>query len=312
MILIGDKDQLPSVEAGSVLADMSPDAGGAFVRHFVVLRNVYRSSGRLLALAKAINNGHPVPLQPVAMDHALDLESGQWAFVPAGDGNAMNRHLDRWVMHQYGQEKGAAGSYVDLVTRLGRLLDSPEGTRAEERNEILTLLFAHAVRCRILTILRHGRTGARSINDRIASRLRRILDPGRSPDSRLFNGALLMITRNDYTRELYNGDVGVVLRQADGSYRAGFKRAGGVAWFPASALSDGDLAFAMTVHKSQGSEFNDTLLCLPDDAGHRLLTREILYTAATRASRRLIVYGTAAAFQTALKRKIQRQSGLMR
>ena len=66
----------------------------------------------------------------------------------------------------------------------------------------------------------------------------------------------------------------------------------------------------MTVHKSQGSEFDDTLLMLPDDSNHRLLTREAVYTAATRASRRLIVYGTVAAFKTALKRKIQRQSGL--
>ncbi|BBO67138.1 RecBCD enzyme subunit RecD [Desulfosarcina alkanivorans] len=311
LILLGDKDQLPSVEAGSVLADMSPDAGGAFVRHFVVLRNVYRASGELLKLAQAINSGRSVPLRPVGMGHALNLKSGQWAFVSAGDGDVMNRHLDHWVMHQYVQKKGAADSYVDLVNRLGRPLDPPEAIHAEERNEMLALLFDHAVRCRILTVLRHGRTGARSINDRIAAGLRRILDPGRPPESRLFNGALLMITRNDYTRDLYNGDVGVVLRQADGSYRAGFKRAGGVVWFPASALSDWDLAFAMTVHKSQGSEFNDTLLCLPDDAGHRLLTREIIYTAATRASRRLIVYGTAAAFQTALKRKVQRQSGLM-
>ena len=67
----------------------------------------------------------------------------------------------------------------------------------------------------------------------------------------------------------------------------------------------------MTVHKSQGSEFEDTLLFLPEDESHRLLTREIVYTAATRASRRLIVCGTAAAFQTALRRKIQRQSGLI-
>jgi len=90
-----------------------------------------------------------------------------------------------------------------------------------------------------------------------------------------------------------------------------FKRSGGIVSFPASGLTDWDLAFAMTVHKSQGSEFDDTLLLLPDDPMHRLLTREIIYTAATRASRRLIVYGTIAAFQTALKRKIQRQSGLM-
>jgi exodeoxyribonuclease V alpha subunit len=121
-----------------------------------------------------------------------------------------------------------------------------------------------------------------------------------------------MITRNDYTRDLYNGDVGVVLRQDDGIYRAFFKRGDRPVAFPASSLADWDLAFAMTVHKSQGSEFNDTLMILPEDAEHRLLTREIIYTAVTRASQRLIVYGSTAALRTALARKIKRQSGLMR
>ena len=311
IVLLGDKDQLPSVEAGSVLADMSPDTGGVSAHHFVVLRNVYRAAGQLLELAHAVNSGHSVSLRPIEFAQSLTIEAGRWAFVAAGEGEAMNRHLDRWTMHQYVQTKGEAGSYVDLVERLGRLADLPEASHAEEQNAILDRLFTYAYRCRVLTLLRHGRSGARSINDRIAATLRQILDPGSQPGNRLFHGALLMITRNDYARDLYNGDVGVVLRQEDGIYRACFKRGGAVVAFPASTLPDWDLAFAMTVHKSQGSEFKDTLLFLPEDAGHRLLTREIIYTAVTRASQRLIVYGTTAAFLSALKRKIHRQSGLM-
>ncbi len=312
VILIGDKDQLPSVEAGSVLADMSPAAGSVFAKHFVELRNVYRSAGQLLELAQAINGGHPVSLKPVGFDRALTLNDGRWAFVTAGDGEAMNRHLDRWVMHQYVRpKKENALSYVDLVRQLIRRTDAPDSMDDEERTDLLNRLFTFAYRCRILTVLRHGRTGARWVNGRIAAGLRQILDPDGNPDPRLFNGALIMITRNDYTRDLFNGDVGLVARQSDGMYRVYFKRTGGIVAFPASGLTDWDLAFAMTVHKSQGSEYDDTLLVLPDDSTHRLLTREIVYTAVTRASRRLIVYGTIAAFQTALKRKIQRQSGLM-
>ena len=312
LILLGDKDQLPSVEAGSVLADMSPAAGSAFADHFVVLRNVYRSGGQLLELARAINAGHTVSLKPMGFHKALTLEAGRWAFVAAEAGDAMNRHLDRWVMHQYVQKKkGDAHSYVDLLHQLNRLADPSETIEVAKRTELLNRLFTFAYQCRILTVLRHGRSGARWVNDRIAAGLRQILDPGSNPDNRLFNGALMMITRNDYTRGLYNGDVGVVLRQPDGIYQVCFQRSGKVVAYPASGLPDWDLAFAMTVHKGQGSEFDDTLLLLPDNSEHRLLTREILYTAVTRASRRLIVYGTAAAFQTALKRKIQRQSGLM-
>ena len=312
VILIGDKDQLPSVEAGSVLADMSPAAGSVFAKHFVELRNVYRSAGQLLELAQAINGGHPVSLKPVGFDRALTLKDRRWAFVTAGDGEAMNRHLDRWVMHQYVRpKKENTGSYVDLVRQLIRRTDAPDSMDHEEQTDLLNRLFTFAYQCRILTVLRHGRTGARWVNDRIAAGLRQVLDPDGNPDDRLFSGALIMITRNDYTRDLFNGDVGLVARQSDGMYRVYFKRTGGIVAFPASGLTDWDLAFAMTVHKSQGSEYDDTLLVLPEDSTHRLLTREIVYTAATRASRRLIVYGTIAAFQTALKRKIQRQSGLM-
>ena len=311
VILLGDKDQLPSVEAGSVLADMSPDSGSALARHFVVLKNVYRSAGKLLDLAHAINTGHPIALRPMDFNQALTLNTGSWAFVATGDAVAMNRHLDRWVMHQYVQRKDADGSYADMVTRLGRPFDLPETTGEDKRSQLIDGLFTVIHRCRILTLLRLGRTGSQAINNRIAAALRPILDPGCQPDSRLFNGALIMITRNDYTRDLYNGDVGLVLRGNGGTDKAWFKRAGGLVAFPASALSDWELAFSMTVHKSQGSEFEDTLLFLPDDASHRLLTREIVYTAATRASRRLIVCGTAAAFHTALRRKIQRQSGLI-
>ncbi len=313
VILIGDKDQLPSVEAGSVLADMSPAAGSAFANHFVELGNVYRSAGQLLELGQAINTGHPVPLKPMAFDMALSLGEGRWAFVAAENGTALEQHIDRWLKHQYVQpKKGDSQSYTDLVHQLNRLAGPPESIQGEQRTVPLNQLLAFASRARILTILRHGRTGARWVNDRIAAGLRQILDPGSNPDKRLFNGALIMITRNDYTRDLFNGDVGLVLmHHPDGMYQVYFKRSGGVVAFPASGLPDWELAFAMTVHKSQGSEFEDTLLFLPEDPGHRLLTREIIYTAATRASRSLIVYGTTVAFQTALKRKMMRQSGLM-
>lgn len=306
VILIGDKDQLPSVEAGSVLADISAAAHGTMADHLVVLHNVYRSAGRLLDLARMINAGQPVGLQPRSFEQAITQADGNWAFVAATDGDRMNRHLDRWVWHHFVQpSKDETLSYVDVVKQVAALPAEKAG-----RVALINRLFVFVHRCRILTVVRHGATGMRWINNRIAGLLKTLLDPDANPQSRLFNGALIMITRNDYSRELFNGDVGVVLRQSDGVYHAWFKRSGEIVAFPASGLSDWELAFAMTVHKSQGSEFDDTLLILPEDSEHRLLTREIIYTAATRAARRLIIYGTQEAFQTALRRKIQRQSGL--
>ena len=313
VILIGDKDQLPSVEAGSVLADLSPSSDSALASHFVVLRNVYRSAGKLLQLAQAINAGQAIRLTPMAFTDALTMQDGDWAFVSAGVGGVTNGHLDQWISHHYlRKEDKNDANYVALVHEIRSLLGSVNSVVLEKRTHLFDLLFSLAYRCRILTVLRHGRNGAIWINDRIARGLRPHLDPGGMPDDRLFNGALIMITRNDYQRGLFNGDVGVVIRDPlDGMYQAYFKRSEGVVAFPATGLPDWELAFAMTVHKSQGSEFEDTWLLLPEDPSHRLLSREIVYTAATRASHRLIVYGTANAFHASLDRKIHRQSGLM-
>ena len=313
VILMGDKDQLPSVEAGSVLADLSPTADNPLSNYVVLLHNVYRSGGQLLELAQAINAGHPVPLIPVSFYEALNLEDGRWAFVAAEGGGTLGRRIDQWVWYQYIQvPKGHAQNYVDIVHRLSRLKNPIPAIDHSQHSELIDRLLSIAFRCRILTVHRHGTTGSGWINDRIALALRQILDPGSNIGLRMFNGALIMVIRNDYRRDLYNGDLGVVIfNEEEGLYYVYFKHTSGIVAFPVSGLPDWDLAFATTVHKSQGSEFEDTLLFLPDDPEHRLLSREILYTAATRASRRLIVHGKQAAFEVARMRKIERQSGLM-
>ncbi|WP_319525557.1 exodeoxyribonuclease V subunit alpha [uncultured Desulfosarcina sp.] len=313
VILIGDKDQLPSVEAGSVLADLSADADGRLADRFVTLENCYRSGGKLLELAQRINAGQPVTLKSVAFDDALSMEQGAWAFVHAKDQDVIHRDLIRWIHHHYLDRRNEPmESYVEQVRRFNRLEgDALPGETPESARRIESL-FTFAHRCRIVSPLRRGQRGIQWLNRCIAAELRPLLDPDADPDRDIFNGAWIMITRNDYRRELFNGDAGVVTLRPDGMYQATFKRHDGLATFPVSGLPDWELAFAMTVHKSQGAEFEDIWLILPDDPGHRLLTREIVYTAATRASRRLIISGEEIVFQRALQRKIQRQSGLMR
>ncbi len=313
VILIGDKDQLPSVEAGSVMADMRPRGESRIDANFVELRNVYRSAGRLRELAKAINAGRLVALEAATFGNALDISSGEWALVEPVDGGLADRHLSLWIKRNYLESKATpATSYVDGIHQLQRLEHDASTDGEATRSRLLDLLFEAAHGCRILTVVRHGKAGAQWINTRIAARLRMVLDPGSNPDSGLFNGAMIMITRNDYERGLFNGDVGLVVRYpADGLYQAYFRRSGAYVAFPVSGLTHWELAFAMTVHKSQGSEFENTLLLLPTDPHHRLLTREIVYTAATRASQRLIIYGSTEVLQRSLERKIERQSGLV-
>jgi exodeoxyribonuclease V alpha subunit len=121
-----------------------------------------------------------------------------------------------------------------------------------------------------------------------------------------------MISRNDYRLRLFNGDVGIALRdpEAGGRVRVFFQATdGGVRRFYPGRLPAHDTAYVMTVHKSQGSEFDQVLLVLPDEVS-RVLCRELLYTGITRARDRVEIWGSTAVLSAALARRVRRASGL--
>lgn len=178
-------------------------------------------------------------------------------------------------------------------------------------------LFAYLDQARILTFTRKGWHGSVSINRRIRERLIRRWDPRASAASAPavsaagtegFKGAPILILENDHAKGLFNGDVGVLLRLA-GRTMAFFRRADSFLAFPAPFLPRHELAFASTVHKAQGSEYDQVLLILPE-SGNRLLFKETLYTALTRARFFAGVYGPREVFLEAVGRKVVRESGL--
>jgi exodeoxyribonuclease V alpha subunit len=120
----------------------------------------------------------------------------------------------------------------------------------------------------------------------------------------------VLITRNDYARGLFNGDVGVTLQSAAG-YRVVFARQDGYIACPAETLPSHELAFALTVHKSQGSEYGEVLLVLPPEGGKRLLTKEMVYTGITRAKDRPILAATAEVLRLAIGRRVERESAML-
>ena len=172
---------------------------------------------------------------------------------------------------------------------------------------------ANANRLRILTAVREGPQGARSLNARIEELLagpRRGAGPA-SAAGRYFHGRLLLITENSYRHRLFNGDVGICLRGESGTL---------MAWFPGddartprpfhpATLPAHDSAFAMTVHKAQGSEFEQLWLVLPERF-NRVLSRELVYTGMTRAQTALEVAGRAEVICDALVRHVERWSGV--
>lgn len=311
LILLGDADQLPSVEAGDVLAAIlqatgagdAPDAedaralqpllgtavpaavdeAGGLAGHRVHLLRGYRQAeGFALApLADAVRGGDA--------DTALALlRSGTLAGVqfhedmddplPAQGGDALLAHWRALAL---------AADPAQALRDAGRL--------------------------RLLTAVRAGPQGARTLNARIEQLLaesgsgaRRL--GGASP---WFQGRLLLVTENSYRHGLFNGDVGICLRDAQGTLVAWFPGEGDtpVRGFHPAALPAHESAFAMTVHKAQGSEFDEVWLQLPAREA-RVLSRELVYTGLTRARRRLHLAGSEAVLRTALGRHAQRISGL--
>ena len=302
LILLGDPDQLPSVEAGDVLAAILHAAGAGDALAPDDARALHALLGDAPHDAEADGlHGHRVHLiRGYRQSEALDLAPLAEA-VRGGDAEAAlallrNGELSNVHFHE--------GIDDPLQARPG-LLAHWRGLAAADDP---ALALQQANRLRLLTALREGPQGARGLNARIEAALsgRRIGAP-----PAWFPGRLLLITQNSYRHGLFNGDVGICLADANGTPLAWFPGDGesGARAFHPAALPTHESAFAMTVHKAQGSEFDEVWLQLPR-TDSRVLSRELVYTGLTRARSALHVAGSAEMLAAALSRHASRVSGL--
>lgn len=345
LILLGDKDQLPSVEAGALLAELVPDharpcfsdamakrlraaapqlsvspsplSDNPLTDHLVILRQTYRSSDEILQLAHAINNGKTTVIDELDAIETFSQLDAAWLEpgchlmeTPAEQSQRWQELLKRWTQLYLEQRQHPAGRpFRDLVNqRQDHELEQSLIPGDSATGQWLGKLLDQVEAGRILTALREGRRGCHSINSIIGNRVRQVVDPQASGSA--FSGMPIMITRNSYRQELFNGDVGLALRDRHGQLRGIFRRRGEFRSLPMELLPTHESAFAITVHKSQGSEFQRVLLVLPNQADHRLLTREIAYTGLTRAKQVVVIAGTRQALTQAVHRRVDRQSGL--
>jgi exodeoxyribonuclease V alpha subunit len=171
-------------------------------------------------------------------------------------------------------------------------------------------LFDALNRFRILCATRLGPRGVDQVNAAMAAQVRRAAGVTLAVGAQWFAGRPVMVTRNDYALGLFNGDIGIALPGAGGTLRVYFRTGnGGVRAVSPAALPPHDTAFALTVHKSQGSEFEHAVLVLPS-AFSRVLSRELVYTAITRARERVELIGARAVLTQAIATPTQRDSGL--
>ncbi len=278
LVLVGDPGQLTSIEAGVVLADIV-----AVGRGVDVLEGGHRFGGAIARLAAAIRAGD-ADATIAALREAPDEVS--WLPVDlseAGREDALRLVRERAV---------AAGRAVTVAAREGA---------AGEALEALTAF-------RLLCAHRRGPYGVSDWTSRVQAWLAADVSD-LDIEQRDYIGRPLLITDNDYELGLYNGDTGVIVRDRDGHARATFERGRELMQFSPLRLGAVDTVYAMTIHKSQGSQFDTAAVLLPA-AGSRLLTRELLYTAVTRARRELILVGTEEAVRHAVARPVARASGL--
>ncbi len=313
LVLVGDPGQLTSIEAGAVLGDVvgpasegplmgsaartrlaavtglevpagQPPAGATVGDGIVVLNRVHRYGGGIAAVAEDIRRG--------------DADAVVETLASAPDGVT-------WIARDVTAADAAATAPIrDGAVAAGRAV--LEAARAGDARSALDALAAF----RILCAHRRGAHGVSTWTEHIERWLaEEVEDFG--AEGRWYAGRPLLVTENDYGLRLYNGDTGVVVATGPSRLSAAFERRGEIVELSPSRLTAVDTVYAMTIHKSQGSQFDTAAVLLPDVTS-RILTRELLYTAVTRARERLIVAGTEEAIRAAVGRPVARASGLRR
>ena len=337
LILLGDRDQLASVEAGTVLADLCDAArpAGRSVAELAISAPVAAAlteAGEAPLPAEVLVPAGTAPGladRVIAFDRTFRFKdsSGIAAFaraVIAGDGEAALAVLSRagadpdsdlrWIRPRPGRG-GLAPALERLVEDLAPIYhaldEEPDPAAGDDIRRRWQLgLLAGLDRVRALCAHRVGRRGSEALNQRLTEALAARF-PSLRPEGEVWHGRPILIRENDAPLDLYNGDIGLILREPSGRPRAIFpgREPGTVRSLSPSRLPAHRTVFAMTIHKSQGSELDHAVLILPESVSP-ILTRELLYTGATRARERLTVVAGAELLRAAVAGRVQRASGL--
>lgn len=304
LIMLGDMDQLSSVEAGSVLGDIcdtgtshsyTPDFIGGiqslipqyretspdntpFANCIVTLKKSYRfdSSSSIGRLSRAVNDGD----FSEAMSVLSAQDQNECVFVPYSSEKEFHSRLASLSRENYGI--------------LGRMTDPQR-------------MFSLLDTFKILCAVREGIFGVESVNRFITS----LFHGGITDDHEMYHGKPILVTGNDYRLNVFNGDTGIFVKStADSSPGIAFRNQDGtISLRQPFQIRKYESAYAMTIHKSQGSEFDTVLVILPQ-LQSPVLTRELLYTAVTRAKKKVIIWGSEQTLKVCISSKIRRDSGL--
>lgn len=293
IILLGDMNQLSSVEAGSVLGDICTAFGvNQFSAQFceVANRAIEDKENFLQASGEMIS-----PVVHLKRSYRFGPQSGI--------GNISRAIIEENSALELWRENRSDCTLASWV-------ESPEYVEKELHRKFRPLTNAKSVEealkalelCKVLTATRVGSMGSNKINEILSL-------PLRSGGDLWYNNMPVMILENSYNIRLFNGDTGVIRLDENGVYKAYFETEEGIRSFLPATLPNYSLAYAITVHKSQGSEFDEVITLLPAKES-TLITKELIYTAITRAKKRAHTIADLDQLAIWLKRKVERGSGL--
>jgi exodeoxyribonuclease V alpha subunit len=285
LVLVGDPYQLASIEAGTVLGDVVGPASepgepqaGVMAERITVLQRMHRfdEGSAIAAVAEAVRSGDA--------DRTIEL------LTDAGAETSWLRPDDAGV-------EDVLGLLVAAGVEIVGFAQAGDGRRALDA----------ATRIKLIAATRRGPGGLYEWGENIE---RAVIEavPGLSRARRWYVGRPIIVTGNDLMNGVFNGDVGVVVNH-DGEISVDLGDGEGVRRISPSRLDQVETWWAMTIHKSQGSEFSHVVVSLPQ-AASPILTRELLYTAVTRAKDRLTIVGSEESLRAAVDRPIARASGL--
>ena len=287
IFLLGDAHQLPSVDAGAVLGELLESKADSTVKLTVSRR--FNENSAIGHLAK------------------LDFSEAPCTFVLPSE---WDMHREVQLLNLDTREKSAqlqgilekwAGEYLDSFVELAAQVVPNQ----PNQEELLDRVWNFCTQARILSAERSGPAGVQSINDAIE---RLLLSKAKgAPISKI-----IMLNRNQGSYKLYNGDTGILFTQGNGEKFILFKSNRGFVFYPEYQFAPNVLetAFAITIHKAQGSEYDNVLMFIPTRPEHPLLNRQILYTGITRAKHSVTIVATPETFKAACETVIERDTGI--
>lgn len=298
LILLGDKDQLCAVEAGAVFAELCDGRGF----NASAAADLQRLTGQSVPVeAPTSQLGDAVVLLTHSHRFAGDSGIGELARrINGGDARGTLSLLQEGRSDLHWQ---SAPTPAALLTRIEQ---GYEGYLQAARAGEPAAAFAAFNQFRVLTAQREGAFGVAGLNEALEARYKRRFKLAER--ERWYAGRAVMVQSNDYALGLFNGDIGICL-QTELGLRVLFESEEGFRTFTTARLPSHETALAMTVHKSQGSEFSDVLLVLPEQPSP-LLTRSLFYTGITRAKNKVEIWALAPRISEAVNTKAERAAGL--